>query len=187
MKKRLLLTLMVVANVLVAVACGSDTKEEATTNANDKSTTVETTTGAEEAKACKLVWEVPENFTTEDDMIYVSPDYPTDASNITYTESLDDPTGIDFTKEDYETTLKTLFGEEVELNITKFEKTESNGCDGLIIAIEYELQGIKMAQTQYVYASGDDIYSVTYTVVNDSAYAAAFEESAKSIKMVEVE
>lgn len=185
MKKRLLLTLMVVSNILMFVACGGDTKEENTTKAAAETTTEETTEA--EAKACKLEWEVPEGFTSEDGESYVSADYPTDSSNITYTETLGDVTSIDFTKEDYEEVLKALMGDEIEMNITKFENIESNGCPGLEIRIEYNYSGVKMVQTQYAFISDGNSYSLTYTVVDDSAYAAAFEESMKTVKMVEIQ
>lgn len=190
MKKRLLLTIMVVSGILMFAACGSDDKNETTTNAegNKESTTTEAGTEEDttaEAKAYKLSWEAPEGFTSEDGMLYVGTDYPVDASNITYLESPNDVAGIDFTKEEYMETLQAVLGETVA--ITKFEELESNGCEGLLIKLEYEIQGIKMVQTQYIYMSGKDLYSVTYTVVNDSPYAAAFEDSAKTIKMVEAE
>ena len=168
MKKKLLLGLLILGSVFALTACKNDTK-----------------------KAYKVEWTVPIGFSTKDDKMYYSSEYPLDASNIVFSKSentMIDPEATDVEIEvELQKNMYKILATEVEVDVTVFEEIELDGFRGLHIEAQCVYEGIEMTQICYMYDCKGDCYSIAYTFQNDKDWEVLFRESAASIRIVETE
>ncbi len=186
--KKFLLALVLTCTMAAAVACGSKSEDNSGVNSNNNGSVNESNKDSNEPTGWEFGWTAPEEFVSDDGELYITSDYPTDSSNITYTHSADDGTGLDFTAEDYETLLESTYAElgmTIDVTIDKFESIETNGCEGLYIESHYSMAEIELIQIQYAYQTGDEVHTVCYTAVG-AAWLDTFKENAKTITLTPI-
>ena len=187
MMKKLLLMLALVISMVAATACGAKT-DDAGESFNNMNSEKESKEDKKEPIRWEFKWSVPEGFLSEDGELYVTDDYPTDTSNITYTHSENDSMGINFTSKKFEELMDDTFSKlviEIDVVVDKFEEIEKSGCKGLSIESHYSMGEVELIQIQYVFQLGEEIHTVCYTAVGDT-WLDKFVESAKSITITPI-
>lgn len=133
----------------------------------------------------ELICSIPDGFKPAkgEEGFYVH----SDLSSISYviSESSEDVTKIE--KADYKEMLETDFyenyGDEVEVNISKYSKIKVDGRDGLKIKLDYEFKGTEYEELIYMIYNGDESHIVCYTQEKDGRWAKDFESSGDSIAL----
>lgn len=136
-----------------------------------------------------LTFIVPQGFEYDEDYLcYLGPDYPNELANINYYSYENDGTFGAITKvnieRELEAGLSEGFGTDVDITLTRWDKTKVNGYDGIIYAYEYTCGGIGYEQIQVAIEGKDNYHYITFSDYADSAYTDAFEECIKSMAFV---
>ena len=144
--------------------------------------------GADDA-VTGVTYQVPEDWTQQSMdgvIVYYSPDYPNDTSNINLYTSAKDPNFSKATKEQFEAVLKATFAnlegaEDMDMSINAFEFVEVDAMQAIRVDASYTLNGIEIRQTQYM-VDGDKNYAFTFTEVGDADWSEVFAQCIESIK-----
>ena len=164
MKKKLLVIAMMLVLIFGITACGQKSE------------------GA-------LTFIVPEGFEYDENYkCYTGPYYPKELANINYYSYENDGTFGAITKgnieRELEAGLSEGFGMDVDITITRWDKTEVNGYDAVVYAYEYNCGGIGYEQIQVAIKGKDYYHYVTFSDYAESAYTEAFEECIESMAFV---
>lgn len=81
-----------------------------------------------------------------------------------------------------EGTLATQFGTEVDITFTSWEDIVVDGYDAIRYSIEYQVNGIQVAQTQIIVDGTEKLHYVTFTEMNNSGYQDEFAACEASLK-----
>lgn len=162
MKKKILVTVMMLAMVLGISACGQRSE------------------GA-------LMFDVPAGFVYNSEVrCYLGPNYPDELANINYYSYENDGTFGILTKEIVEMTmeesLSESFLEDIDITLTRWEKTKVDGYKAFIYSYEFENGGIGYEQTQIVINGKDYIHYVTFSDYIDSPYTDEFDRCIKNMR-----
>lgn len=160
MKKRLMSMVLVVLIALGMVACGKESEGT-------------------------LIYSIPEDFVYDQASgCYVSPDYPYVYTNINYYSQPNDGSFRTLTQRNvegmFEEVLSAQLQENIDITITRWEKTEIDGYDAIIYSLEYVVSGLDCKQTQVAINGTDNFHYVTFTDYGDYVYEDAFMESISS-------
>ncbi len=188
MRRKFILTLVLVCCIMAAVACGSSLDANSGVNANNSGAVDESNKAENKSAEWEFCWTAPEEFIyDEEGGVYVTSDYPTDSSNITYTFQEDDGDGLNITAASYEEQEESeyaAFGS-IDIIVNKFEVIENNGCEGLYVESQYSVDDTVFYQIQCSYQVGNGIHTVRYTAVGDT-WLDTFKENVKTITLTPI-
>lgn len=162
MKKRILALAMMMVLALGMTACGAESEGT-------------------------LVFDVPEGFVYDEaSQSYLGPNYPTELANMNYLTTENDGSFKTITESNIEAaledTLSDNFGTDIDIEITRWEKTEVDGYDAIIYTCEYSYMTMDIVQTQIAINGTDYFHYVTFSDFADSEYIDDFEACMKSMK-----
>lgn len=204
MKKKLLSLVLIAMLAMSVVACGAaegdqvltpatteaPAESEATVNTDATAEApVETEAPAEDEAPAQvagtLTFDIPEGFTDDGTGYYEHSDEMTFATIYTYTVENDGSFNM-ISKEllllGLQAGLTSELGEEVDIEMTAFEKVTIGEYDAVEYSIAYEFQGIAFEQTQFIINEPDVFRYVTYTNINGDGYAEIFAASGDSLR-----
>lgn len=175
-----------VIDVQAAQVPGADSSENA-----DKVDKAEKVENVNETSAffssADLLWILPKSFRALDgeEGVYVSRDYPKDISTVTYVIAESDENISEVSQDEFREMMEADFldayGDQVNINITNFEKIKVNRRSGLRIDMEYEFKGAEYMQTAVMLYNGDESHIINYTQEKDGKWAEEFENSISSL------
>lgn len=136
---------------------------------------------------------MPKGFVADADEpgLYLHKTYPKDISTISYviSESEEDVTAV--SAEEYKALLEADFldayGDEVNVNVTTYNKIKIDKRPALKVKLNYEFKGVVYEQLIYMIYNGTESHILSYTQEKDGKWMETFEESGDSIKLVPVE
>lgn len=141
---------------------------------------------AKETKGCTFT--LPEGFepSKEVEGMYVTGRYPIDVSSINYV-TLDRDIALQLmTEESFKaqaaSRLKETYGENVQVDIERFERLRIDGCPAFCILCRYQLGETSVTQLQYI-INADKSYALTYSQTDDYDRMEAYEASAATIRL----
>lgn len=189
--KRISALLLSLAMALALAACS---QEDSSLSSSSSSSLSSSESSSEDSSAAGeavtgLTYQVPEDWTsqtTDGVVVYYSPDYPNDTSNINLYTSAKDPNFSKATKEQFEAALQDAFqnlegAEDLDISINTFEFVEVDGMQAIRVEASYTLSGMEIRQTQYM-VDGDKNYAFTFTEVNDADWSEVFAQCIDSIR-----
>lgn len=138
-----------------------------------------------------LLWILPKSFRALDgeEGVYVSREYPKDSSTVTYVIAESEDNIADVTQDEFREMMEADFldayGDQVDINITNFEKIKVSKRSGLRIDMEYEFKGDEYSQTAVMLYNGDESHIINYTQEKDGKWADEFESSISSFNFAE--
>ena len=149
----------------------------------------ETESGREEVQCCAVL--IPAGYLESEEIpgMYVHERSPLDSSNIYYTVSEGNTSGIvseELTQARDEEIVEDAYkesGQEIDLEITSFEKIDMEGVPGYKIRSTYEIEGGAVEQLAYLIVA-EDTYTITYSQIAGDDLMADFEISDGEIKLV---
>ena len=135
----------------------------------------------------EMTCELPRGFKALDgeEGVYVYRTYPKDSSIINYviTESQEDVTKL--TQEEfqklYEDNLYDAYGDEIQINITQYEKSKINGRNAITVTFDYTLKGTEYEQMELMVYNGAESHILTYLQEKDGKWAEEFKKSIASV------
>lgn len=133
----------------------------------------------------ELVCSIPDGFKPAkgEEGFYVH----NDLSSISYviSESTEDVTEMD--KKEYKEMLEADFyenyGDEVDVNISRYSTIKVDGRKGLKVKLDYEFKGTEYEELIYMIYNGNESHIVCYTQEKDGRWAKDFESSGDSITL----
>ena len=161
----------------------------------DEADSTETADGANGApvyfQSADLLWILPKNFRALDgeEGVYVSREYPKDSSTVTYVIAESDDNIADVSQDEFREMMEADFldayGDQVNVNITNYEKINVSKRSGLRIDMEYEFKGAEYRQTAVMLYNGDESHIINYTQEKDGKWADEFESSISSLNFAD--
>ena len=135
----------------------------------------------------EMTCELPRGFKALDgeEGVYVYRTYPKDSSIINYViaESQEDVTKL--TQEEfqklYEDNLYDAYGDEIQINITQYEKSKINGRNAITVTFDYTLKGTEYEQMELMVYNGAESHILTYLQEKDGKWAEEFKKSIASV------
>lgn len=202
---------LLLATMLVVVpGCGNKeqnvegTEAEAVSEQTETETETEKTSdstevgeeGAEEEESivfsdADLLWVLPKGYKALDgeEGVYVHKSYPKDTSTVTYVISESDTNFSDITEEEFQKLLEddfyNAYGDEVAININKYEKCDVKGRTMLRIDFEYLFKGTDYLQTEVMIFNGDETHIINFIQEKDGKWSEEFEKSISSFTFTE--
>lgn len=130
-----------------------------------------------------LTFDIPEEFVYDDARgVYFGPD---GIANINYNSVENDGSFRKVTQSSMEKALEEgyadAFGENIDITITGWEKTEVDGYDALLYSWEYDFAGYEFLQIQVMINGTDYFHYVTLTDTVGSEYADDFRASVNTM------
>lgn len=138
-----------------------------------------------------LLWTLPKGFKElkGEEGVYVHKSYPKDTSTVTYVISESNTDFSDISKEEFQKLLEddfyNAYGDEVAINISKYEKSKVNDRTALRIDFEYLFKGTDYLQTEIMIFNGDETHIINYTQEKDGKWSEEFERSIASFSFAE--
>ena len=197
---------IIIAAAIVLTACGNNS--DASNDANNESAVakstadfsaiheVQTQNRVEEFnteeynfKPATLQALIPDGFEAEEEGLYLSKKYPKDVSSINYiiSDQSDDPTAV--TKEQYIELLKKEFkegyGEDIDFDITQYDKVMIDNRPGLWIMYNYDFRGEHYYALSVVIYNGTESHYMTYLQGPGYDWMKDFADSANSISLMD--
>ncbi|MDE7249275.1 MAG: hypothetical protein K2N82_05180, partial [Lachnospiraceae bacterium] len=106
-------------------------------------------------------------------------------STVTYVIAESDENISDVSQDEFREMMEADFldtyGDQVNINITNFERIKVNRRSGLRIDMEYEFKGAEYMQTAVMLYNGDESHIINYTQEKDGKWAEEFENSISSL------
>lgn len=138
-----------------------------------------------------LLWVLPKSFRALDgeEGVYVPRDYPKDTSTVIYVIAESDENISDVSQDEFREMMEANFldsyGDQVNIDITNFEKLKVNKRSGLRIDMEYVLKGTEYRQIAVMLYNGDESHIIYYTQEKDGKWADEFENSISSLNFAD--
>lgn len=201
MKKKftLLIVGMALIGAIVAFAVwikkNSEKTEEPVNEVKEVIESVEVETADEEEEfhfaPANVVCSLPEGFIeTETGGEYLHETYPADVSSINQVIQESEADSTLMTAEEFETTIeneyKSAYGDDVDINISQFDKIVVDKRPGLWIMYDFIFRGDEYRALMVILYNGTESNYITYLQGPGSDWMDAFVASAKSIKFVDL-
>lgn len=138
-----------------------------------------------------LLWILPKSFRALDgeEGVYVSRDYPKDTSTVTYVIAESEDNISDVSQEEFQEMMEADFldayGDQVDINITNYEKINVSKRSGLRIDMNYEFKGEEYEQIAVMLYNGNESHIINYTQEKDGKWKDEFESSISSFNFAE--
>lgn len=208
MKKKILALLLMFALVFGVTACGTvetnndvsddivdeDEDEDADVNEDedaDEDADVnegEDTDNEDEVAESEgvLVFDVPEGFVWDEESNAYKSVNENEVANI---NSLANPNDGSFAsttqsmmEEALEDTLSEVYGETLDLTVTKWDSIKVDGYDAISYEIQYEVSGVAVIQKQVIVDGTEQLHFVTFTYLKDEGYDDIFANCINSLR-----
>lgn len=184
MKKKILALLLMSALAVSVTACGGtssndrdfddvemDEDEEVDAEADENDEVAEEEVAKSEGV---LVFDAPENMVfDEENNQYVSTEEGV-LANINYITNPNDgsfdTTTKEMMEEALEPSLSSVYGETIDIDITKWEYIEVDGYDAIVYEFEYMFSGMKVIQAQVIVDGTDNLHFVTFTYLEQEDF-----------------
>ena len=184
MKKKILALLLMSALAVSVTACGGtssndrdfddvemDEDEEVDAEADENDEVAEEEVAKSEGV---LVFDAPENMVfDEENNQYVSTEEGV-LANINYITNPNDgsfdTTTKEMMEEALEPSLSSVYGETIDIDITKWEYIEVDGYDAIVYEFEYMFSGMKVIQAQVIVDGTDNLHFVTFTYLEQENF-----------------
>ena len=184
MKKKILALLLMSALAVSVTACGGtssndrdfddvemDEDEEVDAEADENDEVAEEEVAKSEGV---LVFDAPENMVfDEENNQYVSTEEGV-LANINYITNPNDgsfdTTTKEMMEEALEPSLSSLYGETIDLDITRWDYIEVDGYDAVVYEFEYMFSGMKVIQAQVIVDGTDNLHFVTFTYLEQEDF-----------------
>lgn len=138
--------------------------------------------------------ELPKGFEeySGDEGLYVTKNYPSDLSTISYDISDNFSISIEnLTQDVYQNMLESDFlrnyGDDVTVNIKSYKTIVIDGRAGLRIQLGYAFKGTDYEQLVYIIYNSDEVHCLTFTQEKDAGWMDDFEECGETIHMISAE
>lgn len=138
-----------------------------------------------------LLWILPKSFRALDgeEGVYVPRDYPRDISTVTYVIAESEDNISDVSQEEFQEMMEADFldayGDQVDINITNYEKINVSKRSGLRIDMSYEFKGEEYEQIAVMLYNGNESHIINYTQEKDGKWKDEFESSISSLNFAE--
>lgn len=134
-----------------------------------------------------LMLDVPAGFVySTQDRCYLGPNYPDELANISYYSYENDGTFGTLNRASVENimeeSLSANYWEDIDITITRWEKTKVDGYKALVYTYEFECFGMWYEQTQVAINGKDYIHYVTFTDYVDSFYRDEFDRCIRNLR-----
>ena len=184
MKKKILALLLMIALAVSVTACGGtssndrdfddvemDEDEEVDAEADENDEVAEEEVAKSEGV---LVFDAPENMVfDEENNQYVSTEEGV-LANINYITNPNDgsfdTTTKEMMEEALEPSLSSVYGETIDLDITRWDYIEVDGYDAVVYEFEYMFSGMKVIQAQVIVDGTDNLHFVTFTYLEQEDF-----------------
>ena len=184
MKKKILALLLMTALAVSVTACGGtssndrdfddvemDEDEEVDTEADENDEVAEEEVAKSEGV---LVFDAPENMVfDEENNQYVSTEEGV-LANINYITNPNDgsfdTTTKEMMEEALEPSLSSVYGETIDLDITRWDYIEVDGYDAVVYEFEYMFSGMKVIQAQVIVDGTENLHFVTFTYLEQENF-----------------
>ena len=184
MKKKILALLLMTALAVSVTACGGtssndrdfddvemDEDEEVDAEADENDEVAEEEVAKSEGV---LVFDAPENMVfDEENNQYVSTEEGV-LANINYITNPNDgsfdTTTKEMMEEALEPSLSSLYGETIDLDITRWDYIEVDGYDAVVYEFEYMFSGMKVIQAQVIVDGTENLHFVTFTYLEQENF-----------------
>ena len=190
MKKKILALLLMTALAVSVTACGdtssndrdfddvemdedeeTDEDEDVDAEADEKDEVVEDEVAKSEGV---LVFDAPANMVfDEENNQYVSTEEGV-LANINYITNPNDgsfdTTTKEMMEEALEPSLSSLYGETIDLDITRWDYIEVDGYDAVVYEFEYMFSGMKVIQAQVIVDGTENLHFVTFTYLEQENF-----------------
>ena len=190
MKKKILALLLMTALAVSVTACGdtssndrdfddvemdedeeTDEDEDVDAEADEKDEVVEDEVAKSEGV---LVFDAPANMVfDEENNQYVSTEEGV-LANINYVTNPNDgsfdTTTKEMMEEALEPSLSSLYGETIDLDITRWDYIEVDGYDAVVYEFEYMFSGMKVIQAQVIVDGTENLHFVTFTYLEQENF-----------------
>lgn len=193
---RTLLMAVIFSGVLVGCSNSNEATSEQEVNESIEETANEPDDLNEENRQDKesvvfadadLTCTLPAGFEEQPDEpgLYVYKTYPVDSSTISYVISESDYDISDVSKENFEQELEEdfydIYGDQVGVNITQYEKITIDGRNGLRIMMTYEFKGAEYEQLMYMLYNGNESHILNFTQEQGGKWMDEFEKCGETI------
>ena len=184
MKKKILALLLMSALAVSVTACGGtssndrdfddvemDEDEEVDAEADENDEVAEEEVAKSEGV---LVFDAPENMVfDEENNQYVSTEEGV-LANINYITNPNDgsfdTTTKEMMEEALEPSLSSVYGETIDLDITRWDYIEVDGYDAVVYEFEYMFSGMKVIQAQVIVDGTENLHFVTFTYLEQENF-----------------
>ena len=184
MKKKILALLLMIALAVSVTACGGtssndrdfddvemDEDEEVDAEADENDEVAEEEVAKSEGV---LVFDAPENMVfDEENNQYVSTEEGV-LANINYITNPNDgsfdTTTKEMMEEALEPSLSSVYGETIDLDITRWDYIEVDGYDAVVYEFEYMFSGMKVIQAQVIVDGTENLHFVTFTYLEQENF-----------------
>ena len=190
MKKKILALLLMTALAVSVTACGdtssndrdfddvemdedeeTDEDEEVDAEADENDEVAEEEVAKSEGV---LVFDAPENMVfDEENNQYVSTEEGV-LANINYITNPNDgsfdTTTKEMMEEALEPSLSSVYGETIDLDITRWDYIEVDGYDAVVYEFEYMFSGMKVIQAQVIVDGTENLHFVTFTYLEQENF-----------------
>ena len=183
MKKKILALLLMTALAVSVTACGGtssndrdfddvemDEDEEVDAEADENDEVAEEVAKSEGV----LVFDAPENMVfDEENNQYVSTEEGV-LANINYITNPNDgsfdTTTKEMMEEALEPSLSSVYGETIDIDITRWDDIEVDGYDAITYEFEYMFSGMKVIQAQVIVDGTENLHFVTFTYLEQENF-----------------
>ena len=161
--------------------------EETLNESEDEDVSDEEETASVVFEDADLTCTLPEGFEALPDEpgLYVYKTYPTDSSTISYVISESDYDISDVSKEEFKKNLEedfyNTYGDQVDVNITQYDKITIDGRNGLRIKMAYAFKGVEYEQLMYMLYNGNESHILNFTQEQGGKWMEEFEKCGETI------
>lgn len=161
--------------------------EETLNESEDEDVSDEEETASVVFEDADLTCTLPEGFEALPDEpgLYVYKTYPTDSSTISYVISESDYDISDVSKEEFKKNLEedfyNTYGDQVDVNITQYDKITIDGRNGLRIKMDYAFKGVEYEQLMYMLYNGNESHILNFTQEQGGKWMEEFEKCGETI------
>lgn len=161
--------------------------EETLNESEDEDVSDEEETASVVFEDADLTCTLPEGFEALPDEpgLYVYKNYPTDSSTISYVISESDYDISDVSKEEFKKNLEedfyNTYGDQVDVNITQYDKITIDGRNGLRIKMAYAFKGVEYEQLMYMLYNGNESHILNFTQEQGGKWMEEFEKCGETI------
>lgn len=134
-----------------------------------------------------LTCTLPKGFEAhpEEPGLYVYKTYPIDASTISYVISESNYDISDVSKDEFKQNLETDFydtyGDQVDVNISRYDKINVDGRNGLRILMTYKFKGVEYEQLMFMLFNGNESHILNFTQEQGGKWMDEFEKCGETI------
>lgn len=135
----------------------------------------------------ELTCTLPAGFSelSDEPGLYVYKTYPTESATISYVISESDYDISTISKEEFEEKLEAdyydAYGDQVDINITQYERINVDGREGLRIMMNYEFKGVVYEQLMFMFYNGEESHILNFTQEQGGKWMEEFEKSGETI------